>query len=79
MRLDRFLKISTIIKRRTLANEACDAGRVSINDKPAKASTPIAVNDIIEIRFGQSSQRVRVLDIKEHVTKEGAASLYEIL
>jgi len=79
MRLDKFLKISRIIKRRTLANEACDAGRVSINDKPAKAGTPVVVGDIIEIRFGQSTQRVRVLDIKEHVAKEGAAGLYEVL
>ena len=79
MRLDKYLKISRLIKRRTLANEACDAGRVLVNDKPAKASVAVKVGDIIEIKFGTSTQRVRVLEVKEHVRKEDTAAMYEVL
>ena len=65
MRLDKFLKVSRLIKRRTVANEACDAGRVMVNGKPAKASLNVKVGDEIEILFGQKSVRVRVLDIQD--------------
>ena len=63
MRLDKFLKVSRLIKRRTVANEACDAGRVVVNDKPAKASLNVKEGDIIEIHFGTSSVKVEVLDV----------------
>ncbi|MCL2855717.1 MAG: RNA-binding S4 domain-containing protein [Defluviitaleaceae bacterium] len=79
MRLDKYLKISRLIKRRTLANEACDGGRVSVNDKVAKASQNVAVGDIIEIRFGTNTHKVRVLEVKEHVRKEETAEMYEAL
>ena len=79
MRLDKFLKISRLIKRRTLANEACDAGRVTVNSKTAKASLVVKTGDVIEIAFGQGSQKVRVLDIKEHVRKEDASAMYEVI
>ena len=79
MRLDKYLKTSRLIKRRTLANEACDAGRVLVNDKVAKASYAVAAGDVIEIKFGAGSQRVRVLEIKEHVRKEDAAAMYEVI
>ena len=77
MRLDKYLKVARIIKRRTLANEACDAGRVLVNDKPARASLAVKPGDVIEIKFGQGSQKVRVLAVKEHVRTEEASSLYE--
>ena len=70
MRLDKFLKVSRLIKRRTVANEACDAGRVVVNDKPAKASLNVKEGDIIEIHFGTSSVKVEVLDVAETVKKD---------
>lgn len=79
MRLDKFLKVSRLIKRRTVANEACDSGRVMINDKPAKASSAVKVGDIIAISFGNKEVRVRVLDVQETVRKEAAGELYEEL
>ena len=79
MRLDKYLKVSRLIKRRTIANEACDGGRVSINGKVAKASVNVAVGDVIEIQFGANTQKVRVLGIKEHVRKEDTAAMYEML
>ncbi|MDD3220134.1 MAG: RNA-binding S4 domain-containing protein [Lachnospiraceae bacterium] len=79
MRLDKFLKVSRLIKRRTVANEACDAGRVLVNDKPAKASVKIKVGDIIEIQFGTKSVKVEVLDVQETVKKEAAAELFRYL
>lgn len=79
MRLDKFLKISRLIKRRTIANEACDAGRVLVNDKPAKASLNVKVGDTIEIHFGTSSVRVEVLDVQETVKKDEAKELYRYL
>lgn len=79
MRLDKFLKVSRLIKRRTVANEACDAGRVMVNDKPAKASTNVKVGDIIEIQFGQKTVKVRVLDIQDTTKKAEAQDLFEYL
>lgn len=79
MRLDKYLKVSRLIKRRTVANEACDAGRVFINDKPAKASTHVKTGDILEIQFGTKSVKVEVLDVQETVRKEAAQELYRYL
>jgi ribosomal 50S subunit-recycling heat shock protein len=79
MRLDKFLKVSRLIKRRTVANEACDAGRVSINGNPAKASTNVKVGDEIEIMFGQKSVKVRVLDIQDTTKKDEAKDLFEYI
>jgi len=79
MRLDKFLKVSRLIKRRTIANEACDAGRVLINDKPAKASAIVKVNDIIEIGFGSKAVKVEVLDVQETTRKDDAKELYKYL
>lgn len=79
MRLDKFLKVSRLIKRRTVANEACDAGRVMINDKPAKASANVKEGDIIEIAFGNKSVKVEVLNVQETVKKDEAKELYKYL
>ena len=79
MRLDKFLKVSRLIKRRTVANEACDAGRVLVNDKPAKASLNVKTGDVIEIRFGSKAVRVEVLDVQETVKKDDAKELYRYL
>ena len=79
MRLDKYLKVSRLIKRRTVANEACDAGRVLVNDKPAKASVNVKEGDIIEIQFGTRSVKVQVLDVKETVRKEEAENLFKYL
>ena len=79
MRLDKFLKISRLIKRRTVANEACDAGRVMVNGKVAKASVNIKVGDIIEIGFGTRSVKVEVLDIQETTKKDEAKELFKYL
>ena len=79
MRLDKYLKVSRLIKRRTVANEACDAGRVLINDKPAKASTNVKEGDILTISFGNKEVKVEVLDVQETVKKEEASSLYEVI
>ena len=79
MRLDKYLKVSRLIKRRTVANEACDAGRVLINDKPAKAAAQVKAGDILEIRFGSKNVRVEVLDVQETVKKEAAAELFQYL
>ena len=75
MRLDKYLKVSRLIKRRTVANEACDSGRVLINDKPAKASANVKEGDIITISFGNKDVKVEVLDVQETVKKEEAAEL----
>ena len=77
MRLDKFLKVSRLIKRRTVANEACDAGRVMVNDKVAKASVDVKVGDVIEIAFGQKTVKVRVLDIQDTTKKDEAKDLFE--
>jgi ribosomal 50S subunit-recycling heat shock protein len=79
MRLDKFLKVSRLIKRRTVANEACDAGRVLINGKPAKASATVKVNDEIEIGFGSKAVKVQVLDVAETVRKDDAKELYKYI
>lgn len=79
MRLDKFLKVSRLIKRRTVANEACDAGRVLINDKTAKAGTAVTAGDIIEIRFGNKSVKVEVLDVQETVRKDDAKELFKYI
>ncbi|MBQ1772319.1 MAG: RNA-binding S4 domain-containing protein [Clostridia bacterium] len=79
MRLDKYLKISRIIKRRTVANEAAGAGRISINGKTAKPSSDVNVGDLIEIRFGSRSMTVRVDSISEYATKAGAAEMYTVI
>ena len=79
MRLDKYLKVSRLIKRRTVANEACDAGRVLVNDRPAKASAQVKAGDVLEIQFGSKSVRVEVLNVQETVKKEEAQELYRYL
>ncbi len=79
MRLDKYLKVSRLIKRRTIANEACDGGRVSVNGKVVKASYDVKVGDVIEIRFGSRVLNVRVTDVREQVGKSDAATLYEVV
>lgn len=79
MRLDKFLKVSRLIKRRTVANEACDAGRVMVNGKPAKASVNVKVGDEIEIMFGQKVVKIRVLNIQDTTKKEEAKDLFEYI
>lgn len=79
MRLDKYLKVSRLIKRRTVANEACDGGRVMINDKPAKASTNVKEGDIITISFGNKEVKVEVLDVQENVRKEEAKELFRYI
>lgn len=79
MRLDKYLKVARIIKRRTVANEACDAGRVSVNGKIARASLEVKENDVIEISLGQKPLKVKVLRVAEHVTKDAAAETYTVI
>ncbi|MBQ6717752.1 MAG: RNA-binding S4 domain-containing protein [Clostridia bacterium] len=79
MRLDKYLKVSRIIKRRTVANEACDAGRVTLNGRVARASLDVKVNDIIEISFGSKNVKVQVLNVAETVRKDDAALMYKII
>ena len=79
MRLDKYLKVSRLIKRRTVANEACDAGKISVNGRPAKASYDVKTGDVLELTFGQRALRVEVLDVSEHVGKADAASMYREL
>lgn len=79
MRLDKYLKVSRLIKRRTVANDACDAGRVMVNDKVVKASYDVKVGDIIEIQFGNKNVRARVTDVKDTVKKEEAKEMFEYL
>lgn len=79
MRLDKYLKVSRLIKRRSVANEACDAGRVQINGRPAKAGTEVKVGDHITIAFGNKDVNVEVLDVQETVHKENAGELYKYI
>ncbi len=79
MRLDKYLKVSRLIKRRTVANEACDAGRVLINDKPAKASANVKVGDVLTIQFGNKDVKVEILDVQETVKKDEAKELFKYL
>ncbi len=79
MRLDKYLKVSRIIKRRTVANNACDSEHVKVNGRDAKASYDVKIGDIIEISFGEKTLRVRVKDVKEHTLKNDASELYEVI
>ena len=79
MRLDKFLKVSRLIKRRTVANEACDAGRVMVNGKPAKASVNVKVGDVIEIAFGTKAVKVKVTSVQDAIRKEDAKEMFEYL
>ena len=79
MRLDKFLKVSRIIKRRTVANDACDTEHVCVNGRRAKASYDVKEGDVLEITFGQRTLKVRVLTVKDSVAKADAASMYEII
>ena len=79
MRIDKFLKVSRIIKRRTVAKEACDRERVSLNGRVCKAGAEVGEGDVIEVRFGQSVFKARVLSLKESVRKEEAAEMYEVI
>ena len=76
MRIDKYLKVSRIIKRRTLANEACDSGRISVNGTVVKASYDVKIGDVIELRFGEKISKFEVLQVAEHVTKDGAKDMY---
>lgn len=77
MRLDKYLKVSRLIKRRTVANEACDGGRVTVNGAPAKASREVKPGDVIEIRFGAREVKVEVVSVSENVTKADAPAMYK--
>jgi len=77
--LDKYLKVSRIIKRRTIANEMCDAGKVKINDRTAKASTEVKIGDFIEMRFGASVTKFEILSIIEHVRKDEAKEMFRII
>ena len=79
MRLDKYLKVSRLIKRRTVANEACDAGRVLVNGKPARASLAVKAGDILEIQFGTKPVKVEILDVQETVRKENASEMFRYL
>ena len=79
MRLDKYLKVSRLIKRRTIANEACDAGRVTVNDKVAKASTDVKVGDVISIKFGEKTATAKITSITETIHKEDAKFMYELM
>ena len=79
MRLDKYLKVTRLIKRRTVANEACDAEKVSVNGKPARASYDVKVGDIIEISIGAKPLKVKVLNVTEYATKDNAADNYQVI
>ena len=79
MRLDKYLKVSRIIKRRTVANEACDAQHVTVNGRDAKASYNVKLDDVIQVTFGQKTLKIRVTSVKETVSKADASSMYEII
>lgn len=79
MRLDKFLKVSRIIKRRTVANDACDNAHVTANGRPAKASYDVKVGDVLEITFGERTLKIRVVNVQEHVGKADATQLYEVV
>lgn len=79
MRIDKFLKVSRIIKRRTVANDACDAAHVSVNGRTVKASYDVKEGDIVEITFGAKTMKIRVLDVREVVRKNDAQDLYEVV
>ena len=79
MRLDKYLKVSRLIKRRTIANEACDAGRISVNDKVARASYDVKENDVIHINLGSKPLKVKVLKVTEHALKDDASLMYTVV
>lgn len=79
MRLDKYLKVTRIIKRRTVANNACDAAHVTVNDRPAKASYDVKVGDLIAVTFGEKTLKIEVTDVKETVGKELASTLYRVV
>ena len=79
MRLDKYLKVSRIIKRRTVANDACDTERIAVNGRVVKASYNVKVGDVIEVSFGQRTLKVRVTDVKDVVKKDDASTLYEVI
>lgn len=79
MRLDKYLKVTRLIKRRTIANEACDAGKITVNDKIARASYDVRIGDIIEINMGSKPVKVKVMNVAEYATKESAADNYIII
>ena len=79
MRLDKYLKVSRLIKRRTVANDACDNARITVNGKTAKASYDVKLGDVIEVTFGQRTLKVKVTDVREHALKNEAATMYEIV
>ena len=79
MRMDKFLKVSRLIKRRTVANEACDAGRVSVGGKPVRASYEVKLGDVVEIALGARVVKVKVTGLSEHATKDNAAEMYTVI
>ncbi len=79
MRIDKFLKVSRIIKRRTVANDACDAAHISVNGRVVKASYEVKIGDIVEVSFGEKTLKVRVTDVKEVTRKNDASALYEVM
>ncbi len=79
MRIDKYLKVSRLIKRRTVANDACDAGRISVNGKPVKASYDVKVGDIIEIGFGTKNVKAEVTSLQESIRKEAASEMFKLL
>jgi len=79
MRIDKYLKVARIIKRRTIANEACSQGRVLVNDRIAKPGTEVKIGDIIEIRFGEETRKYEVLQVAEHVLKGDASDMYRVI
>lgn len=79
MRLDKYLKVSRVIKRRTVANDACDGGRVSVNGRPAKASLEVKAGDVIEVGFGERRVRIEVVSVDEHASKSDAPAMYREL
>ena len=79
MRLDKFLKVSRLIKRRTVANEACSSSHVSVNGMPAKPSKDVSVGDIVEITFGNKTVKFEIMKISEHVTKDQAEEMYKVI
>ena len=79
MRLDKYLKVSRLIKRRTVANEACDAGRVLVNDKPAKASVQVKTGDTVEVQFGSRNVKVEVLEVRDTVKKDEVESMFRYI
>lgn len=79
MRIDKYLKVTRIIKRRTIANEACDASHVKVNNKTVKASYDVKIGDVIEIIFGEKRLKIKVTDVKDVIRKDDASSLYEVM